>query len=104
MPVSMRTTTEEEFNAEIGTVSGVASQGSEDLAAPSGRTIERLRILWSAREFLKRTIGIGLLGSVLLAIVLPPKYESTIRIMPPEPDALSGMGMISSMLGGGSGG
>jgi uncharacterized protein involved in exopolysaccharide biosynthesis len=72
---------------------------------PQGLGVEKLRLLWDARQFLARAAGIGLCLSLILAFLLPKQYESTTRVMPPEPDVMgSGIGSaISAVMGGGSG-
>jgi capsule polysaccharide export protein KpsE/RkpR len=77
------------------------SQDSGGLPERSRTSVEfkiaQLRLLWSARRFLVRTIGIGFLAATLLAFLLPKSYESTARLMPP--DNQGGLGkMVSSAL------
>jgi uncharacterized protein involved in exopolysaccharide biosynthesis len=41
-------------------------------------------ILWEHRRILARVAAIGLIASLIIAFVIPKRYESTARIMPPE--------------------
>jgi len=66
---------------------------------------EWLQLLWEQRSFLKRLMIRGVLVIALIAFLIPKRYESTTRIMPPDPDSSGGMGMLAAMAGkaGGSG-
>jgi len=83
----------------------ISSYGSGD-AEPSGRSkTEWLQIFWQQRQFLKRLTIRGLLAVTLLAFLIPKRYESTTRIMPPDSESSPGMGMLAALAGrGGSGG
>lgn len=73
-----------------------------------------LSVLWERRRLLARTSGIALATSLLIAFLLPKRYESTARIMPPDNQsgnsamiaALAGHsldgigGLLASLLGG----
>ena len=57
------------------------------------RMIARLRLLWEKRRFLLRVAAYGLLTSTLIAFLIPKRYESTARLMPPDPQSGSGLAM-----------
>jgi len=58
----------------------------------------RLFALWGRRRFIgKAAIG-GLLAGSLLAFVLPSRYESTTRLMPPDNSSSSGSGMLGALM------
>ena len=63
-----------------------------------------LRLLWLERRFLVRAGVSGLVLSLLVAIVLPVRYESQTRLMPPEQQGGSGLAMLAALAskGGGS--
>lgn len=75
------------------------------------RRIAALRRLWNARRRLVRITLAGALAALLLALVLPTRYEATAQLMPPDaqpnfsPALLAGAGapgigaMASSLLG-----
>lgn len=70
------------------------------------RMIARLRLLWESRRFLLRVAGYGLLVSTLIAFLIPKRYESTARLMPPDPQSSSGLAMLAALsgqMGGGLG-
>jgi len=63
-----------------------------------------LRLLWSERRFLLRAGISGLVLSLLVAFLLPVRYESQTRLMPPEQQGGSGLAMLAALAskGGGS--
>jgi uncharacterized protein involved in exopolysaccharide biosynthesis len=72
---------------------------------PSGRVEDFpswLRLLWEYRLFLARIVASGLAASVLIAFLIPKRYDSTIRLMPPDSQSSSALAMLSAM-GGKSG-
>lgn len=54
--------------------------------------VERLRILWDRRPLLYRWIGIGIVASTIIAFIIPVRYTSTTRLMPPDQE---GQGLAS---------
>ena len=65
---------------------------------------ERLRLLWDHRRFLRRALGVGLLGSTLIAFLIPKTYISTAQLMPPDTQSTSGMAMMAAFAAKGGGG
>lgn len=68
--------------------------------------VERLRLLWERRQLLFRCIGWGFAVATLVALLIPPRYESTTQLMPPDDKASSSLAMIAQMsgrMGGGLG-
>jgi capsule polysaccharide export protein KpsE/RkpR len=64
------------------------------------RTAARLRLLWQSRRFLGRTTGAGLLFSVVVALLIPNRYQSVARLMPPDNQSGSGLAMAAAALSG----
>lgn len=71
-------------------------------AAGQENTIEILRLLWANRRFVLRLTACGLVASVLVAFVIPKRYTSTARLMPPDSGSGSGVAAVASMLSRGS--
>src|SRR5258708_23106261 len=69
----------------------------------NARTVSRLRMLWDQRLFLLCLTCLGLLLGTAIAFLIPKRYESTTRLMPPDQSS-SGMAMLSAAFGGRSGG
>ena len=57
------------------------------------RRAARVRLLWSNRRFLLRVTLWGLAAAAAIALLIPKRYESTARLMPP--DQAAGMGSIA---------
>jgi uncharacterized protein involved in exopolysaccharide biosynthesis len=76
----------------------------DDLARRE-RTVARLRLLWVHRSRLFRIAAFGLLVSTVIAFLIPSRYTSETRLMPPDSRPSSGLALAASALtGGGSGG
>jgi len=75
-----------------------------DTETDSLDTVEMLALLWERRALLSKVAVRALIMSTLIAFLIPTKYDSTVRLMPP--DSLGDSGMILAALsaaGGGSG-
>jgi uncharacterized protein involved in exopolysaccharide biosynthesis len=65
---------------------------------------EHLRLFWDRRKFFFRAIAIGLVGSTVLAFLIPKSYTSTTQLMPPDSQSASGMAMMAALAGKAGGG
>lgn len=63
------------------------------------KTIARLRLLWNQAGFLGRCAGIGLVLSLIIALIIPNLYTSTARLMPPDQSSGAGLAMLTSLAG-----
>ena len=66
------------------------------------RTISRMRVLWEQRRFLLRAALCGLLASAALALLIPRRYDSSARLMPPDNQSSSGMALLAAFSGRGA--
>lgn len=64
-----------------------------------------MRQLWRERGFLKRVTIRGLVLAIPVALLLPARYESKTRLMPPDQQSGSGLAMLAALAGrsGGAG-
>src|SRR5208282_1701994 len=62
------------------------------------KAILRLRFLWNEKGFLGRAAVAGLLFGTLLAFLLPKRFESTTRLMPPDTQSSSGLAMMAGLM------
>ncbi len=64
-----------------------------------------LRLFWKDRRFLSRVSVYAFVTSILVALVIPVRYQSVTRLMPPDSQSASGLGMLAAMAGrsGGAG-
>src|SRR5713101_7194599 len=76
----------------------------EETPQASGNSVAYLRLLWDHRRLLVRLGLYGLLASTLIAFLIPPRYESTARLMPPDSNQSGGLAMAAAALSGGAGG
>jgi len=80
-----------------------SSRGPEPSLEPSEpNNLAHLWLLWDKRRLLYRVGLQALLISTLIAFLIPRKYDSTVRLMPPE--SQGDAGMVLAALAGRSGG
>lgn len=74
---------------------------SEEIRAAREKRWERIRLLWNERRFLLRVFIGGILVSMVIALLIPSRYESTVRLMPPEqgPSGLQSLAGLMSVAG-----
>jgi capsule polysaccharide export protein KpsE/RkpR len=63
---------------------------------------ESLWLLWQRRRFLWRATIWGFIIVTIVAFLIPSRYESTTRLMPPDPQSGSGLAMMAALVGKGS--
>jgi capsule polysaccharide export protein KpsE/RkpR len=56
-----------------------------------------LRLFWDQRRFLLRIAAYGLVASTLIAFLIPKRYQSTARLMPPDTQSSSGLAMMAAL-------
>lgn len=65
------------------------------------RSATWLWLLWERRRLVGRFCLAGLVASVLLGSLIPVRYESTTRLMPPDSQSGPGMAMLAALTGKG---
>ncbi|MGA8622338.1 MAG: lipopolysaccharide biosynthesis protein [Candidatus Sulfotelmatobacter sp.] len=70
----------------------------EDPTLSGKRRVARLALLWQERQLLFRRTGAGFLLSALIAILIPVRFTSTTRLMPPD-QAGQGLASMLAVLG-----
>ena len=80
--------------------------GLEETPQGSGDPVVYLRLLWEHRRLLARVVVCGLLASTFTALLIPTRYESTARLMPPDSNQSGGLAVAAALSGsaGGLGG
>ncbi len=78
--------------------------GPEETSQENGKSVAYLQLLWQHRRVLARAVLYGFLVSALLAFLIPVRYESTARLMPPDSTQTGGLAMAAAALSGGAGG
>jgi uncharacterized protein involved in exopolysaccharide biosynthesis len=61
--------------------------------------LPHLRLLWDGRRFLCRVAIYAFLASTLIAFLIPVRFQSTTRLMPPDTLSESGLGMMAALAG-----
>lgn len=70
----------------------------------SNKILKSLRLLWKYRRILSRVALYALVASTLIALIIPSRYESTARLMPPDNQSNSGLAMAAAAMSGAAGG
>lgn len=61
--------------------------------------LPHMRLLWDCRMFLFRAAVCAFLMSTLTALIVPVRFQSTTRLMPPDTLSNSGLGMMAVLAG-----
>jgi uncharacterized protein involved in exopolysaccharide biosynthesis len=75
----------------------------EESGETSQKALASLRLLWERRGMLYRVSLYALLASTLVAFLIPKRYESTARLMPPDNQSSSGLSMAAAAMSGTAG-
>ncbi len=75
----------------------------DETRASSHKALTSLRLLWEHRVMLYRVSLYALLASTLIAFIIPKRYESTARLMPPDNQSSSGLAMAAAAMSGSAG-
>jgi capsule polysaccharide export protein KpsE/RkpR len=63
------------------------------------RTVANVRVFWADRKFISRVGVYVLLASALISLLIPVRYQSVTRLMPPDSPSGMGIGMLSAITG-----
>jgi capsule polysaccharide export protein KpsE/RkpR len=74
---------------------------ADERAPQRGNTVAKLSVLWDSRDLLYKTAIAALIVSTIVAFIMPVRYTSTTRLMPPD-SASTGMTSILAALTKGS--
>jgi uncharacterized protein involved in exopolysaccharide biosynthesis len=69
-----------------------------------GNVVVYFRLLWEHRRSLARFTVCALLVSTLVAFLIPSRYQSTARLMPPDNQSSSSLAMAAAAMSGSAGG
>lgn len=69
----------------------------EEPAAARKRMVSRLAFLWENRQFLVRCTAVGFGLSILMAFLIPVRYTSTTRLMPPDQTSQGVASMLAAL-------
>jgi capsule polysaccharide export protein KpsE/RkpR len=77
----------------------LARRFHEDHVVSRHKRIARFAHLWDRRRLLGKFTAWGAAAAVLIALLIPSRFASTTRLMPPDPPAGQGMAMLASVVG-----
>jgi uncharacterized protein involved in exopolysaccharide biosynthesis len=69
------------------------------LRASRERSADRIRLLWNRRRTLWRAAAVGLVLATVIAFLLPKRFTSTARLMPPDQGSGSGAALLGALEG-----
>jgi uncharacterized protein involved in exopolysaccharide biosynthesis len=78
--------------------------GPKETPQGAGNSLVRLQLIWQRRRMLARAVFYGFLASTLVAFIIPARYESTARLMPPDSGQSGGLAMAAAAMSGAAGG
>jgi capsule polysaccharide export protein KpsE/RkpR len=61
------------------------------------KAVGQLRLLWGERRFLGRVFLAGLVVGLLVAFLIPARYEATVQLMPPDSQSTTGVAMLAAL-------
>ena len=76
-------------------------------AAPAAETtslLPYLRLFWENRRLLFRAAVVAFVVSAVIAFLIPVRFQSVTRLMPPDSQSASGLGLIAALAGRGTAG
>ena len=79
-----------------------APHDDREIELRRARAVVTQRLVWGNRRFISRATVAGVLLSTVIAFLIPKRFQSTARLMPPDQGS-SGMGMGVAMLAAASG-
>ena len=71
---------------------------------PAPNWVANAAVLWDRRRTLARVAIISAVVSLIIAFIIPKRYESTARIMPPDSSGSGGTAMLAALAGRSLGG
>jgi uncharacterized protein involved in exopolysaccharide biosynthesis len=61
------------------------------------KAVGQLRLFWNERRFLGKAFLAGLAVGLLVAFLIPARYEATVQLMPPDSQSTTGMAMLAAL-------
>ena len=73
------------------------SPGPRPASRISPKLVANVRLLWDNRRLFRRVAIYALATTILLALVIPKRYEATAQLMPPENVSSEAMAMLGTV-------
>jgi capsule polysaccharide export protein KpsE/RkpR len=72
----------------------------EEIPEKGAHALASIRLVWVNRQRLARVALYALVASTIVAFLIPSRYESTARLMPPDNQSNSGLAMAAAAMSG----
>jgi capsule polysaccharide export protein KpsE/RkpR len=84
---------------EIPSLAARGEAAGENFSAGEVRStaVGMLRNFWLERRLLGKAVFAGLAAGALVALLMPSRYQSTARLMPPDSQANASLGMLAAL-------
>jgi capsule polysaccharide export protein KpsE/RkpR len=76
----------------------------EEIPKKNENALASIRLVWENRQKLARVALYALVASTIAAFLIPARYESVARLMPPDNQSSSGLAMAAAAMSGAAGG
>jgi len=93
-----QTGTRRGFDSERGGITDELEVSPATFGLAGERALPNARVMWANRRTLRKSFLVGLALGVLIAFVIPPRYESTVQLMPPDNQSGGGMAMLAALV------
>ena len=92
---------EEQFEPRLAleAVDAPSLPSPEEVRASRERIISRFRLIWGDRRRLARVFLWSGLASILIAFLIPNRFQGTTQLMPPDNQSASSMALLSAVAG-----
>jgi uncharacterized protein involved in exopolysaccharide biosynthesis len=90
-------------NGETQLTLGAFQDTGENSRVAREQRISQLRLLWENRSFLLRMFVCGMAASLMVALLIPNRYEAVERLMPPDSQSGMGAALLTALSGRGTG-
>jgi len=81
---------------------GNGKPATEPIVEPIGSPqalLPYLQLFWAKRRLLLRMAIYSLVASIVIALLIPVRYQSVTRLMPPDTQSGAGLGLLAAMAG-----
>jgi uncharacterized protein involved in exopolysaccharide biosynthesis len=68
----------------VSAFGGADDARGKDQNVARERLVATLRVCWNRRRIICRVAGMGLMLSAIVAFLIPKRYTTTTRLMPPD--------------------
>jgi capsule polysaccharide export protein KpsE/RkpR len=63
----------------------------------NAKAVDQMRLFWNERGLLAKAFLVGILVGLVTALLIPPRYEASVQLMPPDTQSSTGMAMLAAL-------